>query len=160
MADNILTLDRDGNDIALAAKDDAGVLVPRNLLTDTLGNDITPLTDEALRAAPVPVTVSNPTAQGLTDEQLRAAPVESIPSSSAFIESVALRALAKLTYSLTGQRVDCGGSSVTIGSGTVTAVTTVGTTNLLAAIGYNTQSGQAIQQSQLAYQCGFRRNIS
>ena len=127
MADNILTLDRDGNDIALAAKDDAGVLVPRNLLTDTLGNDITPLTDAALRAAPV----------------------ESIPSSSAFIESAALRALAKLTYSLTGQRVDCGGSSVV-----------VSTANLLAAIGYNTQGGQAIQQSQLAYQCGFRRNIS
>lgn len=90
-------------------------------------------------------------------------PVVSEPSTSSFLERIALRALAKLTYTLTGVRVDCGGSSVVISSGTVTTVTTVttvGTANLLAAIGYNTQNGQSIQQSQLAVQCGFRRNIT
>lgn len=135
MSDNILTKDRDGADIALAAKDIAGVKTPRNILTDPEGNDVTPMTDAALRASPV----------------------ETKPSESTFLERLAFRALAKITFTLTGMRVDCGGSSVTIGSGTVT---TVGTANTLAGIGYNTQNGQAIQQSQLAYQCGFRRNIT
>ena len=58
MADNILTKDRDDADIALAAKDLAGVLTPRNIISDPSGADITPLTDEALRAVPVPVSCS------------------------------------------------------------------------------------------------------
>lgn len=55
MTDNILTKDRDGANIALAAKDIAGVLVPRNILSDPSGNDLTPLTDAALRASPLPL---------------------------------------------------------------------------------------------------------
>lgn len=58
MADNILTSDRDGTDLDLAAKDIAGVLYPRNIITDPSGNDLTPLTDAALRASPVPMSAA------------------------------------------------------------------------------------------------------
>ena len=44
MSDNILTTDRNSANIALAAKDVAGVLVPRNMLTDAAGADIDPAT--------------------------------------------------------------------------------------------------------------------
>jgi hypothetical protein len=56
MADNILTKDRTDANISLAAKDNGGVLFPRNVLTDPAGNDLTPLTDAALRASAVPVS--------------------------------------------------------------------------------------------------------
>lgn len=92
---------------------------------------------------------------GLTNTEIRATPLEVISSDSQFLEAIAFRALAKLTYTLTGQRVDCGGSSVAVSS-----LPTLGTVTTLAGLGYNTQNGQAIQQSQLAYQCGFRRNIT
>lgn len=59
MADNILTKDRTDADIALAAKDSAGVLVPRNLIVDTSGADITPLTDAQLRASAVTVSAAS-----------------------------------------------------------------------------------------------------
>ena len=46
MSDNIKTKDRDNNDLDIAAKDlGAGVQLPRNIITDPLGNDVTPLTD-------------------------------------------------------------------------------------------------------------------
>lgn len=92
---------------------------------------------------------------GLSNTELRATPLEVISSDSQFLEALAFRALAKLTYTLTGQRVDCGGSSVAVSS-----LPTLANVTALAGIGYNTQNGQAIQQSQLAYQCGFRRNIT
>lgn len=83
------------------------------------------------------------------------------PTDASFLQRLAYRALAKLTYTLTGLRVDCGGSSVAVASlPTLANVTTVATTTTLAGIGYNNQQGQAIQQSQLAVQCGFRRNIT
>ena len=44
MSDNILTTDRNSANIALAAKDVAGVLVPRNMLTDDAGATISPAT--------------------------------------------------------------------------------------------------------------------
>lgn len=59
MADNIKTKDRDLASIDLAAKDIAGVLHPRNILTDPSGADITPLTDAQLRAGPVPVSAES-----------------------------------------------------------------------------------------------------
>lgn len=55
MADNIRTKDRANADIDIAAKDVAGVLVPRNMLVDAAGADITPLTNTQLRAEPVDV---------------------------------------------------------------------------------------------------------
>lgn len=69
MADNILTKDRTDANISLAAKDNGSVLFPRNIITDPSGNDITPLTDDQLRASAVPV--EGP----LTDAQLRATSV-------------------------------------------------------------------------------------
>lgn len=64
MADNILTTDRSSANLDIAAKDVAGVKFPRNILTDPSGNDITPLTDAALRAAPVPVSLTSTTITG------------------------------------------------------------------------------------------------
>lgn len=40
MADNILTKDRSGANLDIAAKDVAGVLVPRNLLRNTAGSEL------------------------------------------------------------------------------------------------------------------------
>ena len=48
MADNILTKDRTDAPIALAAKDNAGVLFPRNLLVDTAGADVSPANEVTL----------------------------------------------------------------------------------------------------------------
>jgi hypothetical protein len=91
MADNILTKDRADADLDIAAKEIASVKFPRNILTDPSGNDLTPLTDAALRATPVPVSVPGSVAvtgtfwqatqpvsftwAGLTDAQLRATAV-------------------------------------------------------------------------------------
>lgn len=67
MADNIPTRDRDTNNIDLAAKDVAGVLFPRNILCDTTGADITPLTDTALRASAVPVSLASVPSHAVTN---------------------------------------------------------------------------------------------
>jgi hypothetical protein len=99
MADNILTKDRADANLDIAAKEIASVKFPRNILTDPSGTDITPLTDTALRATPVPVSgtvavtgtfwqttqpVSLATWAGLTDAELRASAVPvslaSVPS--------------------------------------------------------------------------------
>ena len=69
-----------------------------------------------------------------------------------YVTRVALRAMAKLTYNGARMMVDAG--SLVIGSGTVSAV------NSILGIGYNTQNGQSIQQSNVAFQNGFRRNLS
>lgn len=76
MADNILTKDRTGSDIAIAAKEVGATLVPRNLLVDASGADITPLTDAQLRASSVPV--SGP----VTDAQLRASAIPIVADAS------------------------------------------------------------------------------
>lgn len=76
MADNILTKDRADANLDIAAKDIGGVQHPRNIIVDPSGNDITPLTDAALRASPLPVsgtvTANTGLSQPLTDAQLRA----------------------------------------------------------------------------------------
>lgn len=56
MPDNILTTDRASADLDIAAKEISSVKYPRNILCDPSGNDLTPLTDTALRATPVPVS--------------------------------------------------------------------------------------------------------
>lgn len=108
----------------------------------------------ALDGGRIPVVLP-PGGGGLTNTELRSTPLEVISSSSQFLEALAFRAMAKLTYTLTGQRVDCGGSSVAVAS-----LPTLALITSLAGLGYNTQNGQGIQQSQLVYQCGFRRNIT
>jgi len=50
VADNILTKDRSDSPIDIAAKDVGGVLVPRNMLTDAAGADISPATEATLAA--------------------------------------------------------------------------------------------------------------
>lgn len=70
--------------------------------------------------------------------------------------SLIKRLLAKFTFSLTGLRVDAGGSNVAIINGTVT---TVGNANNVA-LGRVTADGMGIQMSQLAYNNGFRRNLT
>ncbi len=55
MADNILTKDRTDADIAIAAKDNAGVLFPRNIIVTPEGLELSPLTDDELRASPLTV---------------------------------------------------------------------------------------------------------
>jgi hypothetical protein len=85
-------------------------------------------------------------------------------SELSFIERLCLKALSKLTYSLSGLRVDAGGSSVTASiaaSQTLATVTTVQTVNAsnAVAMGRASADGQGIQISCLAYQQGFRRNL-
>lgn len=75
------------------------------------------------------------------------------------LERVALKALARLTFSTTGARVDCGGSAVTASiaaSQTLGTVTTVGT---VGALGRLTQDGVSIQMTQLNYTNGFRARL-
>lgn len=88
MADNILTKDRADADISLAAKDNAGVLFPRNILTDPSGVDITPLTDTQLRAAAVPVLVggSLPLPSGASTEATLSVMRSTVDSMSAMSE--------------------------------------------------------------------------
>jgi hypothetical protein len=106
--DNIRTKDRDDADIAIAAKDVGGVLIPRNILTDPSGADLTPLTDAALRATPVPVSgtfwqATQPvsfTWAGLTDAQLRAA---AVPVSGTFWQATQPVSIASMpTTPVTG----------------------------------------------------------
>ena len=76
-----------------------------------------------------------------------------------FVERIVLKALAKLTFSLNGLRVDASGATlaVTISSGTVTTVSTVSTVTSVTAVaassngalGRATPDGQGIQLSAL-----------
>lgn len=88
MADNILTKDRDGANIALSAKDIAGVLAPRNIITDPAGNDLTPLTDAALRASAVPVSADAlPLPAGASSEITLASVLTAVNSLAAAISN-------------------------------------------------------------------------
>jgi hypothetical protein len=103
MADNILSTDRSAANIAIAAKDVAGVLVPRNIITDTAGTDITPLTDAALRATAVPVTLRNAAGTGIASLAL-ATTLEGILTSAGatdFFFSTANASAAQLAASAT-----------------------------------------------------------
>lgn len=77
------------------------------------------------------------------------------------IERVALKAMARLTFTRTGQRVDCSGSSVTASlasNQTLGTVTTVGSANNVA-LGRLSTSGQSILLSRLNYSNGFRARL-
>ena len=80
-------------------------------------------------------------------------------SSLNFLQRIALKALSRLTFSMTGLRVDAGGSSVTIASGTVTIASGTVTASNNVALGRATADGQGIQISQVNYNHGFRRNL-
>lgn len=81
------------------------------------------------------------------------------------IVRIALKALAKLTFSSTGMRVDLQNQAVTANiasSQTLATVTTVGQVSQANAVcmGRATPDGQGIQMSQIAFQQGFRRNLT
>lgn len=81
MADNILTKDRADADISIAAKDNAGVLFPRNIIVTPEGLDLSPLTDGELRASPVPVSAAAlPLPSGAATETTLAAANAKLPA--------------------------------------------------------------------------------
>lgn len=74
----------------------------------------------------------------------------------------ALSALSKFTFSTTGARVDCGGSSVTVSiaaSQTLSTVSNLGSAGNVC-LGCTTSNGQSIQLSSLHLQQSFRRNLT
>lgn len=77
------------------------------------------------------------------------------------IERIVLKILSRFTFSTSGVRVDASGSAA-LGVGTVTTVTTVTTVGAAnnVSLGRFTTDGMSIQQTQLNYNCGFRRNIT
>jgi hypothetical protein len=85
------------------------------------------------------------------------------------VERIVLKALAKLTFSMNGLRVDGSGATqpvsgtVTsnIGTGTLAGVTTVTTvTQANIAPGRYNLDGASLQASYMAFQSGYRRNIA
>lgn len=73
-----------------------------------------------------------------------------------YIERVALKALAKLTFTMSGLRIDAGGTSVTASiasNQTLSTVTTVG------GLGRFTADGQSLMLTQLNYTNGFRARL-
>lgn len=78
------------------------------------------------------------------------------PVDTSLVERLALKALAKLTYTLNGLRVDASGATITAN---IASNQTLATVSLVNGLGYNAANGQAIQQSVAAYQLGFRRNL-
>lgn len=93
----------------------------------------------------------------LTDGQLRATPIPNANVDDSFLVRWVLKPLARLTYTVTGLRVDCGGSSVTASIAANQDIRSV--TGTVAGLGYNSQLGQSVQQSNHAFQTGFRRNL-
>ena len=71
-----------------------------------------------------------------------------------FLERICLKALSKLTFSMTGLRCDISGQNIN----TVTTVSAVSTASDVA-LGRASVDGQGIQLSSLAFQSGFRRNL-
>jgi hypothetical protein len=71
-----------------------------------------------------------------------------------FVSRVLFRALSKLTFSMTGLRVDMSGQNIT----TVTTVTTVANANN-TAVGNLNANGTGILLTRGAFQAGFRKNI-
>lgn len=163
MSDNIKTKDRDNNDLDIAAKDlGAGVQLPRNIITDPLGNDLTPLTDVQLRATPVPVSgpltdvqlratevpvsgpltdtqlraTSVPVSGPLTDAQLRATDIPVVDDRAGNLLGNILRTLlAPLGYDKSLQRQR---GTVIVESGTIGSVTAVAAvTNQVGMGGFN-----------------------
>ena len=65
MADNTTANAGTGGD-TFAAKDIVGVKYPRNIITDSAGVDIVPLTDTALRASAVPVSLASVPSHAVT----------------------------------------------------------------------------------------------
>lgn len=90
-----------------------------------------------------------------------ATPMPTAVQDVSLLERVALKALARLTFSTAGARVDCGGSAVTASiaaSQTLANVTALGSANNVS-IGRSTPDGASILMSQLSYTNGFRARL-
>ena len=101
----------------------------------------------AILAAPLSVTGP------LTEQQLRATPIPNSNVDDSFLVRWVLKPLSRLTFTTLGLRVDAGGSSV---SASIAANQDL---RNVMGLWYNTQLGQAMQQSNHAFQNGFRRNL-
>ena len=93
----------------------------------------------------------------LTDTQLRATPIPNANVDDSFLVRWVLKPLARLTFTTLGLRIDCGGSSVSASIAANQDLRSV--TGTVSGLGYNSQLGQAMQQSNHAFQNGFRRNL-
>lgn len=71
------------------------------------------------------------------------------PADDSLLARIVAKAFGKMFFTTTGLRVDTGTINVTA---TLAA-------NQVVAIGRTTQDGTTIQASQMAYNCGYRRNI-
>ena len=69
---------------------------------------------------------------------------------------IALKIIARMTYSTNGLRVDASGATITAN---IAAAQTLATLTTLAGIAQNTQNGQGVQLSHLDFQQSFRRNL-
>jgi hypothetical protein len=159
MADNTELNPGSGGDIA-ATDDIAGVKYQRVKLT--LGAD--GVNDGDLSGSnPMPVagslSVDNFPAQiGLTDDQLRAAPVPTVDAASGSLLGRILRALlSPLGYDFSIQRYR---QSAVVESGTITAVTTVATLTNQANIGGVQAQLLANGQNVSAWQACVRSRIT
>lgn len=73
-----------------------------------------------------------------------------------YIERVALKALAKLTFTMSGLRIDAGGTSV---SASIASNQTLSTVTTVGGLGRFTADGQSLMLTQLNYTNGFRARL-
>lgn len=73
-----------------------------------------------------------------------------------YIERVALKALAKLTFTMSGLRIDAGGTSV---SASIASNQTLSTVTTVGGLGRFTADGQSMMLTQLNYTNGFRARL-
>jgi hypothetical protein len=76
-----------------------------------------------------------------------------------FLERVAFKALARITFSPTGARVDASGSTVLASIASNQTLSTVTSVGSVGALGRLTVDGQSIQMTQLNYTNGFRARL-
>lgn len=127
MADNILTKDRNDADLDIAAKEVGAVKIPRNIITDPAGTDITPLTDAALRAAAVPVSLAAvPLPTGAATQSTLAALLAAVATDSTLAAGISA------LLSALGSPLQAGGHIGNI-AGTVSLPTGAATETTLAA---------------------------
>ncbi len=131
MPDNILTKDRSNADLDIAAKDVLGVKVPRNIIVDPSGNDMTVASETtlsdvlaALQSLDAKIAATQPVSGPATNAELRSAPIETNGVGDWLIRRLS-KAIGRMSFDATNQlRV----APANIAA--VTTVTTVGTGNM------------------------------
>lgn len=129
----------------------------RLLLDGTLDVNVLQLPNGLSTEATLQALVAAVTAQA------KAADVQPVAlTDDSLVERLVLKALAKLTFSTSGLRVDGSGATLTVN---IAASQTLATVSQVAAcsqvaMGRATVDGQGIQLSQMAFQQSVRRNLS